>query len=208
MNSKNRVQWVYSSKDNKELEDRYDHWAKDYDQDLEKDFAYRGPQVAAEYFARYVRTDAKVLDAGAGTGLVGEILSKMGYCNLIAMDMSQGMLKEARKKKVYKKLHRMVMGETLGFKTNYFDAVICVGTLSLGHAPANSLYELVRITKPGGCIVYTLRPDVYKEKGFKKIQNKLESDGSWKLVEESEKIQVLPKGEPDIYHKIWIYQII
>ncbi|UCE98444.1 MAG: class I SAM-dependent methyltransferase [Dehalococcoidia bacterium] len=208
MDSKNRVQWVYSSKDNEELEARYDHWAKDYDQDLAKDFTYRGPPAAVEYFARYVRTDAKVLDAGAGTGLVGEILSKMGYCDLIAMDMSQDMLREARKKKVYKKLHRMVMGETLGFKTNCFDAVICVGTLTLGHAPASSLYELVRITKPGGCIVYTLRPDIYQEKGFEQIQAELESAGSWKLVEESDKIQILPKGEPDIYHQVWVYQVI
>lgn len=207
MESKNRVQWVYSSKDNKELEERYNNWAEDYDQDLENDFNYREPQVAAEYFAKYVRTDARILDAGAGTGLVGEILNKMGYCNLIAMDMSQGMLNEARRKKIYIKLHRMVMGEPLGFKTNYFDAIICVGTLTLGHAPASSLYELVRITKPRGFIVYTLRPDIYQKKGFRKIQNELESTGSWKLVEESDKIQILPKGEPDIYHKVWVYQV-
>ena len=208
MNSKNRVQWVYSSRDNKELEDRYDRWANDYDKDLEKDFAYRAPRVAAEYFAKYVSIEARILDAGAGTGLVGEVLSEMGYSNLIAMDMSPGMLQEARKKNVYKELHRMVMGEKLGFNTDSFDAVICVGTLTLGHAPANSLNELVRITKSAGHIVYTLRPDIYEEKGFKEIHNELESTGEWKLVEVSEEIQVLPKGEPDIYHQVWVYQVM
>ncbi len=88
MNSKDRVQWVYSSRDNKELEDRYDRWANDYDKDLEKDFAYRAPRVAAEYFAKYVHTEARILDAGAGTGLVGRVLTEMGYSNLIAMDIS------------------------------------------------------------------------------------------------------------------------
>ena len=32
--SKDRVQWVYSSGSNEELSERYDEWAKDYDQDL------------------------------------------------------------------------------------------------------------------------------------------------------------------------------
>ncbi len=208
MNSKNRVQWVYSSQDNKELEDRYYRWANDYDKDLEKDFEYRAPQVATEYFTKYVSTEARILDAGAGTGLAGKVLYEMGYSNLIAMDMSQGMLQEARKKNVYKELHRMVMGEKLDFDTDSFDAVICVGTLTLGHAPANSLNELVRITKPTGHIVYTLRPDTYEEKGFKEIHKKLESAGEWKLVEVSEEIQMLPKGEPHIHHQVWVYRVI
>ena len=208
MNSENRVQWVYSSRNKKELEERYNQWAKDYDSDLKKDFVYRAPQVAAEYFAKYVPTEARILDAGAGTGLAGKVLTEMGYGNLIAMDMSQGMLQEARKKSVYKELHRMVMGEKLDFDTDSFDAVICVGTLTLGHAPASSLNELVRITKPTGHIVYTLRPDIYEEKGFKEIHNEMELAGEWKLVEASEEIQVLPKGEPDVYHQVWVYQVI
>lgn len=207
MNSKNRVQWVYSSRNNNELEERYNQWAKDYDSDLKKDFAYRAPRVAAEYFVRYVPQKARILDAGAGTGLVGRFLTEMGYDNLIAMDMSQGMLEEARKKNVYGQLYRMVMGEKLDFDTDSFDAVICVGTLTLGHAPASSLNELVRITKPTGHIVYTLRPDIYEEKGFNEIHNELESAGTWKLVEVSEEIQVLPKGEPDIFHQVWVYQV-
>ncbi len=208
MSSKNRVQWVYSSHNNKELEGRYDQWAKDYDKDLEKDFAYRAPRVAAEYFLKYIPTEARILDVGAGTGLVGKVLSEMGYSDLIAMDMSPGMLQEARKKSVYKELHRMVTGEKLDFDSDSFDAVICVGTLTLGHAPASSLNELVRITKPTGHIVYTLRPDIYEKKGFKEIHNELESAGAWKLVEVSQEIKVLPKGEPDIYHQVWVYQVM
>ena len=35
MDRKDRVQWIYSSQDNKELAERYDWWAKNYDVDLD-----------------------------------------------------------------------------------------------------------------------------------------------------------------------------
>jgi SAM-dependent methyltransferase len=117
------------------------------------------------------------------------------------------MLNESRKKNVYSEFHRMVMGAPLDFKTGSFDAVITVGVLTVGHAPASSLDELVRITKPGGYIVFSLRPDVYRDSGFKEKQDDLETQGKWKLVEESEEFQPMPKGEPDVYHQVWVYKI-
>ena len=207
MKRQDRVQWVYSSRDNKELEGRYDKWAKDYDADLDEGFGYLGPQKAVDVFRRYVPKEARILDAGAGTGLVGELLVKQGYSNLVAMDMSLGMLEEARAKNAYREFHRMVMGETLSFPPDSFDAVISVGVLTVGHAPASSLDELIRVTKPGGYIAFTLRPDVYRNNGFKEKQDALEAEGKWILAEVSEEFQALPKGEPDVYHQVWVYQI-
>ncbi|MBN2239213.1 MAG: class I SAM-dependent methyltransferase [Dehalococcoidales bacterium] len=203
-----RVQWIYSSKDNRELEERYDVWASDYDEDLDKGYGWLGPKKAVECFVKYVPKDAKVLDAGAGTGLVGQLLAEQGYKDITAMDLSKGMLEEARKKNAYNRFDQMVMGETLGYDTDYFDAVISVGTMTVGHAPASSLDELVRVTKPGGYIVYSLRPDVYAENGFKEKHEALEKEGKWKLVEEGEKFQTLPTGEPDVYHQDWVYQVL
>ena len=202
-----RVRWIYSSSDNKELEERYDQWAKDYDTDLDEGFGWLGPKRAVECFSRYVPKAARVLDAGAGTGLVGQLLAELGYKDITAMDLSQGMLEEARKTGVYQAYHRMVMGETLDYETDAFDAVVSVGVLTVGHAPAGSLDELIRITKPGGHIVFSLRPDVYRDSGFKDKQGALESEGKWKLVEAGEKFQPLPKGEPDVYHQVWVYQV-
>jgi SAM-dependent methyltransferase len=208
MDRTERVQWIYSSSDNKELAERYNQWAKDYDTDLDEGFGWLGPQRAVEFFARHVPKVARILDAGAGTGLVGELLTGQSYNNLVAMDLSSGMLEEARKKNAYREFHQMVMGEPLNFATDSFDAIISVGVLTVGHAPASSLDELVRITKPGGHIVFSLRPDVYKDSGFKEQQDTLKSEGKWRLVEVSEEFQPLPKGEPDVYHQIWVYQVV
>ncbi len=208
MDRSERVQWIYSSSDNKELEERYDQWAKDYDADLDGGFGWLGPQRAVEFFARHVPKAARILDAGAGTGLVGELLTRHSYHNLVAMDLSSGMLEEARKKNAYREFHQMVMGEPLNYATDSFDAVISVGVLTVGHAPASSFDELIRITKPGGHIVFSLRPDIYRDSGFKEKQDTLASEGKWKLVEVSEEFQPLPKGEPDVYHQVWVYQVV
>jgi SAM-dependent methyltransferase len=205
--TENVVQWVYEAKNERELAERYDEWAKTYDEDLDRDFGWVGPRFAVETAVRFVAKESRILDAGAGTGLVGKLLAERGYANLAAMDLSEGMLAQARAKKVYKELHRMVMGERLGFSSGAFDAVISVGALTVGHAPAGSLDELVRVTRPGGHIVFSLRPDVYEESGFKEKQAELEAAGRWALVEVSEPVQVLPKGEPDVFHQVWVYRV-
>ena len=205
---KKRVQWIYSSADNKELTERYDQWAKDYESDLDEDFGYLGPQCTVDFFRRYVPKEAKILDAGAGTGLVGLLLDKLGYKDLTAMDLSEGMLEESRKKGVYRAFHQMVRGEPLDYETNSFDAVVSVGVLTVGHAPASSFDELIRVTRPGGYIVFSLRPDVYRDSGFKEKQEALKAEGKWKLAEVSEAFQTMPKGEPDVYHQIWVYQVV
>ena len=76
-------------------------WAKEYDQDLEETFAWVGPRRAAEVLAEHVAPTSKVLDAGAGTGLVGVELQRLGFSDLCAMTLSQGMLAEARAKGCY-----------------------------------------------------------------------------------------------------------
>ncbi len=189
------------------MAERYAQWARDYDAELERDFAWQGPQRTAEFFIRHVSREAKILDAGAGTGLMGEVLAELGYDNLVAMDLSEAMLGEARRKNVYREFHQMVMGEPLAFATDSFDAVVSTGVFTVGHAPTNSFDELVRITRPGGHIIFTIRTDVYEKRGFKEKQDALESEEKWKFIEVSEKTLLLLK-EPHVFHQIWVYRVI
>ncbi len=207
ISSEDRVQWVYASTTNEELAERYDEWAKEYDDDLENTFVWLAPIRGAEALAAHVAKDAKILDAGAGTGLAGVELQRLGYVNICAMDLSEGMLEEARSKGCYNDFRQMALGGRLDFDTDSYDAVICTGVFTPGHAPPSSFVDLCRVTRPGGYIVFSLRPDTHLELGFKEQQDALVDSGAWSLVEVSDPFAALPKGEPDVVHQIWVYRV-
>ena len=58
-----------------------------------------------------------------------------------------------------------------------------------------------------GSIVFSLRVDLYEEGGFKEYETGLEEAAKWKLAELSEPYYPLPKGEADVVHRIWAYQV-
>jgi len=202
---KKRLEWIYQAKDAQDLEARYDLWAEDYEEDVAS-YGYKIPGVISGFFGRYLKIDdGPILDAGAGTGIMGEIMALLGYEEIVAIDLSKGMLNIAKAKGVYRELHRMIMGEHLGFHDDKFAMTVAVGVISDGHAPPESFDELVRCTCPGGHAIFSVRADA---KGFRERQNALEKEGKWKLVEETNPFVSLPLGEPDIKHKVFVYKVL
>jgi predicted TPR repeat methyltransferase len=207
MSNEDRLAWIYSSKDSKDLAERYDEWAESYDQELEEDYGWQIPRLMADVLSRFTAGSARILDAGAGTGLVGQYLASLDYGNLVAIDISHEMLNKAREKGVYREFHQMDLGEKLDFPDGSFDAVVCAGVLTFSHAPAESLYELVRVTKPGGHILYSLRTDAFESMGFEDIHRELESNSKWQLVEKKEH-QSFTRKEKEVVHDIWVFQVV
>ena len=103
-------------------------------------------------------SDLRILDVGAGTGLVGSFLRDHGYSNIDALDISQKMLDEAKKLNIYKDMFCVALGEKPipGIENDQYDAAICVGTLTVGHVKPVALDEIVRIVKPGERIVFKI----------------------------------------------------
>ncbi|KAM0211909.1 hypothetical protein ACHAPQ_004181 [Fusarium lateritium] len=163
----------------------YDEWAKTYNQDVEKE-EYVAPQLAAEKLLNHLGSanivDAKVLDAGCGTGLVGEALMKLGAKNVDGIDISPGMLEVAERTGVYESLSVGNLAETLDIPSGIYDAVICVGTMTEGHVGPEAFDEFVRVTKSGGFIVATIRESVWKPKGYQDKVTSLTQGGRVKLV--------------------------
>ena len=199
------LEWIDGAKSREEFEERYDEWASTYDKDLKESWDYRLPAFIGVLLMKYVKhRDARILDAGTGTGLGGEYLHHNDYNNLFAVDISQGMLDEAKRKGIYHRLDRMVLGEKLDYPDNYFDAVLSAGTI--GHAPPESFDELIRITKSSGFIVFSLRTTFYDEpQWYRKLQS-LEEAGKWRLVEKTDPISALPGERADVYHYGLVYE--
>ncbi|WP_204103385.1 MULTISPECIES: class I SAM-dependent methyltransferase [Spirulina sp. CCY15215] len=202
-----KAQWVYDAPNFNELADRYDQWAEDYDRDMKDVFGNVGPQKMVEIVTQYVSTDAKILDAGAGTGLVGELLSQRGYKDLEALDISAKMLAEAREKNVYNHLHQEILGEQLKISSDYYDAVVVKGVFAPNHASVDAFDELIRITKPRGYIIFTIRSDYYESSDFQKKLPALEVSEHWQLVEMTDKFACWPKASLNIFYNIWVYRI-
>ena len=135
--------------------------------------------------------DAKILDVGAGTGLVGKELSKRNFTNIDALDASQALLDEAEKKGVYKKFFVDLLGpqQRLKLADDCYDATIAVGVFTLNHVKAEgAMDEMARIVRPGGLVCFTIREDVmFKEEyGYENKMKQLCRDKVWKLVSQTE----------------------
>ena len=90
-----------------------------------------------------------MLDAGVGTGITGEVLTLLGYGDLIGIDVSRNMLEYARKKGVYRDLQEMELGAgSEDLPSDAFAAVVAIGVFAAGHAPPECLDELIRTTRP------------------------------------------------------------
>lgn len=207
MNTSGKVQWVYSSQNSQELGDRYNQWAKDYERDLTETFGRPKREPIVDLTLKYVAKEGHILDAGAGTGILGQWLHDEGYTHLVGIDLSEGMLAEAEKKQVYTRLISMKLGDSLDFPSATFDAVTACGVFTYGHAPSSSFDELIRITRPGGFLIFTLRPDFYDSSDFKGKMENLQTQGRWKLIECGEKYPAEPKGNPDLFLETWVYQV-
>jgi predicted TPR repeat methyltransferase len=200
-----RLQSVYSARDNRELESTYDEWADEYEDDM-LSLGYVVPAVAAGFVGRHVPLGGTVLDAGAGTGMFGSILRVLGYEELVGIDISERMLEKAGEKDAYHALHRMVMGEPLGFDGGSFSATVCVGVFTTNHAPPAALDELVRVVEPDGWVIFSVRDEVYWEEGFEQKQAALEREGRWRRVTMSEAFQPFPAGNTSHMTRLFVYK--
>ena len=93
----------------------------------------------------------KILDAGAGTGIIGEMLVKQGYTNVDALDISPKMLDIAEKKNIYKRLICAPLSDVRidQIQTAEYDVTLCAGTIVYGQAKPVALDECIRHVRPG-----------------------------------------------------------
>jgi len=175
---------IYKLKTSKELLQYYQVWADNnkYNKDM-VDWNYTAPQETVLILKKYAfNKNFKILDAGCGTGLVGIELKKYGYSDIEGVDFSQSML-DLVPQGIYKKIEKIDLNQSLKFKDNMYDVLMCVGTFTYGHVKPRALDELVRITKSRGLICFTINEGIYEEYGFDKKIKELSDSKSWNVKE-------------------------
>ena len=188
----------------KTLDTLYDEWASDYDQQL---WASGNPYIAIAtgLIGRHVRDyDAKILDAGCGTGNMAQVLHQMGYRNIEGLDPSSGMLAVAQRKEVYQQLHQLYLDSRIDLADDSFDAVVAAGVLTHGHAPPESLDGILKLARPGGMIVFSLSAIAYDELGFKQKITALEESGKWEKLDQSLLVRTYPFSTKEADSRHWV----
>ncbi len=196
----------YGAESQKQLVDRYDEAADVYDAAMSDDVGWTGHIELAKVVERHVEKRTRICDAGAGTGMLGDLLAKAGYRDMSANDLSPGMLEVARRKRIYSHCQVMELGKPLGYANSVFGATTACGVFTPNHAPASSLDELLRITRKGGLILYTLRSDE-EPPDFAAKQQELIDAGKWELVEAGDPFPSIA-SEPHIRHRCWVWRVL
>lgn len=153
---------VETPEDNRAL---YAKWAKTYDSSFAKANGFLMPGHVARLF-REKHGQGPVLDAGAGTGLVGDALLQSGTLEIDGLDISQEMLAVADAKAVYRKTFVADLTRALPLPDAVYAAVTSCGTFTHGHVGPEALDELLRIAAPGALFVLTIKTEHFEERGF------------------------------------------
>lgn len=182
---------VYAAKDAAEIARTYDAWAEGYEAEM-AGVGYRHPTICLALLARHLpRGAGPVLDAGAGTGLIGEWLAIMGYPAAEAVDLSPGMLEVAASKGVYRRLATGDLTARLPFEDGRFAAAVCAGVFTVGHVGPEGLDELLRVVRPGGVVVLTVK-DATWEAGFADRVAALVAEGRADRLDETPPYSSMP----------------
>ena len=154
----------------------FDLFATDYDSWYETGQGKFVDSVETELVFRLLEVEKgmKVLDFGCGTGNFSIKLAELG-CKVVGVDVSEGMLRIARKKAAQHRLNILfikIEAENLPFDDGEFDAVVSVAAFEFIRDEKRVFRELLRVVKPGGqVLVGTIAGDsawgeLYKSEEF------------------------------------------
>jgi predicted TPR repeat methyltransferase len=135
----------------------FDGFAASFDAKLEK-LDYQAPALVIQALQAAVGeplAQLSIVDAGCGTGLCGPLVKPWAK-RLAGCDLSVGMLRLARRRRVYDVLHQAELVYYLNTQPDAFDAIISADTLCYFGALEQPTAAAARALRPGGALVFTV----------------------------------------------------
>ncbi len=136
----------------------FDRYAARFDADLEGRLAYRTPGLLAALLrAAGVEPDGsrRVLDLGCGTGLSGVALKPFAR-RLVGLDLSPGMLAEARRRGLYDALEEADLLDWLPHQRGGFELVAAADVLNYLGELGPAFRAIAGALAPGGLAAFSL----------------------------------------------------
>jgi predicted TPR repeat methyltransferase len=139
------------------IEKTFDSFAFSFDSKLAK-LSYRAPALVTEMLKRSHAAPSKsldILDAGCGTGLCGALLAPYAR-RLVGVDLSEGMLAQARQRRVYDDIVKCELTAYLADCNQTFDLIVSADTLVYFGTLETVVAACDRALRPGGRLIFTV----------------------------------------------------
>lgn len=140
---------------------------------------YRAPDLVAEALCeQLVDETPRILDAGCGTGLTARaMLAHKPGAVLDGFDLSQEMLREAKKTGYYSDLKQADATKPLPFAPASYDAAVSSGLYTLGHVGPEALMPVIDAIRPGGLFALNIYDAAWEKLRFHEAIDRLVADG-------------------------------
>lgn len=139
------------------VETTFDSFAASFEAKLER-LSYRAPALIAAALQESGVEPAKrldVLDAGCGTGLCGALVAPYAR-RLTGVDLSEGMLAQARGKNVYDELAKTELTDYLRTTREAFDLIVSADALVYFGDLESVVFAVAGALRPNGLFIFTL----------------------------------------------------
>lgn len=156
------------------------------------------PRVVAKALAKELErlgrpaSSLRVLDMGAGNGMVGEELARMGAEHLVGIDILPEARSAAERDRpgvyqdyVVADLTNLTEPDHAKLTAARFNCLTCVAALGFDDVPTRAFVQAVSMVNPGGLVAFNIKEDFlgpFDGSGFGGLLRQLIDDGSIRPV--------------------------
>lgn len=176
--NKGFLERVYQTEGAEETRRLYDDWAESYDADLRAARYATPDRVAQALRSAGADPEKPLLDFGCGTGLSGEALAEAGFTTIDGVDVSDGMLRVARRKGVYRALDTIADDDTMAERTGSYATVAAIGVIGSGAAPLAVFDRLWALLPKGGQMGFSFNDHTLEDPAYEQHVQKLLDSGA------------------------------